>query len=141
MVRRWSAQFSFWSGQRVGQTLVKLGQTPGNVFWAPSRGSFDVVSPCRVRMAWSNFGQTWSTLVKLGQNWPNLPEPREMCSELYPKAFLMWWTPVESDWLGSGCLVLRADTRENSGGKNRVMTVAPSLFGVSWHKERRTKNK
>jgi hypothetical protein len=26
-------------------------------------------------------------------------------------------------------------------GKNRVMTVAPSLFGVSWHKERRTKNK
>ena len=34
-----------------------------------------------------------------------------------------------------------ADTRENPRGKNRVMTVAPSLFGVSWHKECRTKNK
>jgi hypothetical protein len=48
---------------------------------------------------------------------------------------------IGSDRLGSGCLVLRADTRENPGGKNGVMTVAPSLFGVSWHKERRTKNK
>jgi hypothetical protein len=42
---------------------------------------------------------------------------------------------------GSGCLFLRANTRENPGGKNRVMTVAPSLFGVSWNKERRIKNK
>jgi hypothetical protein len=25
--------------------------------------------------------------------------------------------------------------------KNGVMTVAPSLFGVFWHKERQTKNK
>jgi hypothetical protein len=25
--------------------------------------------------------------------------------------------------------------------KDRVMTVAPSLFGISWHRERRTKNK
>jgi hypothetical protein len=30
---------------------------------------------------------------------------------------------VGSDRLGSGCLVLRADTRENPGGKNGVMTV------------------
>jgi hypothetical protein len=29
---------------------------------------------------------------------------------------------VGSDRLGSGCLVLRADTRENPGGKNGVMT-------------------
>ena len=58
MVREQSAQSSFWSGQRVGQTLVKLGQTSRNVFRAPSRGSFDVVSPCRVRMARSNLSQT-----------------------------------------------------------------------------------
>jgi hypothetical protein len=48
---------------------------------------------------------------------------------------------VGSCWLGPGCPVLRADTRENPVGKNGVMTVAPSLFGVSWLKERRTKNK
>jgi hypothetical protein len=53
----------------------------------------------------------------------------------------MWRAFVGSCWLGSGCLVLRADTRENPVGKNGVMTVAPSLFGVSWHKGRRTKNK
>jgi hypothetical protein len=36
---------------------------------------------------------------------------------------------VGSDRLGSGCLVLRADTRENPGGKNGVMTglVHPAL--------------
>jgi hypothetical protein len=31
---------------------------------------------------------------------------------------------VGSDRLGPGCLVLRADTRENPGGKNGVMTEA-----------------
>jgi hypothetical protein len=36
---------------------------------------------------------------------------------------------------------LHADTRENLEGKNRVIIVAPSLFGVSWHKKYRTKNK
>ena len=53
----------------------------------------------------------------------------------------MWRALFRSGWLGSGCLVLHVKTRENPGGKNGVMTVAPSLFGVSWHKERRTKNK
>ena len=53
----------------------------------------------------------------------------------------MWRAFVGSGQLGSGCLVLRVDTRENPGGKNGVMIVAPSLFGVSWHKKRRTKNK
>ena len=50
-------------------------------------------------------------------------------------------SPVGSGWLGSGCLVLPADTRENPVGKNGVITIAPSLFGVSWHKECRIKNK
>jgi hypothetical protein len=53
----------------------------------------------------------------------------------------MWRDFVGSCWLGPGCPVLRVDTRENPVGKNGVMTVAPSLFGVSWHKERQTKNK
>ena len=110
----------------------------------PSRGSFDVVSPCWVRTARSNLGQTWSTLVKpqsnlvkLGQNWSNLPELHEMCVRPYLEAPFMWRISVGSDWLGSDRLVLRVDTRENPGGKNGVMIVASSLFGVSWHKERR----
>jgi hypothetical protein len=39
---------------------------------------------------------------------------------------------VGSDRLGPGCLVLRADTRENPGGKNGVMTggVAGTCFRV-----------
>ena len=53
----------------------------------------------------------------------------------------MWRALVGSGRLGLGCLILRVDTQENPGGKNGVMTVAPSLFRVSWHKERRTKNK
>uniref|UniRef100_A0A2N9HJN7 Tf2-1-like SH3-like domain-containing protein n=1 Tax=Fagus sylvatica TaxID=28930 RepID=A0A2N9HJN7_FAGSY len=76
-------------------------------------------------------GQTWSTLVKVGQTFPNFgkcaPGPvssqtwsnllklREMCSGPRLEALLMWWVPVGSDQLGSGCLVLRVDTRENPG--------------------------
>jgi hypothetical protein len=41
-----------------------------------------------------------------------------------------------------GCLVLRADTRENPGGKNGVMTVMPIhachiLLGRPWKYDRR----
>uniref|UniRef100_A0A2N9FDY7 Uncharacterized protein n=1 Tax=Fagus sylvatica TaxID=28930 RepID=A0A2N9FDY7_FAGSY len=50
--------------------LVKPPQTPGNVLQAPFRGSFDVVGPFRVRTAWSNLGQSWSNLVKVGQTSP-----------------------------------------------------------------------
>ena len=115
MVRGQSAQSSFCSGQRVGQTSVKLGQTLGNVFRAPSRGSFDVVGPCHIKSAWSN-------LVNPDQTWSNLLKLREMCSGPCLEALLMWWTPVGSDRLGSGCLVSCADTQENPGGKNRIMT-------------------
>ena len=34
----------------------------------------------------------------------------------------MWRALVGSGRLGSGCLVLHANTRENPGGKNGVMT-------------------
>jgi hypothetical protein len=43
----------------------------------------------------------------------------------------MWWILVGSDRLGPGCLVLRVDTREKSGGKNRVMTSIAPLTRVS----------
>jgi hypothetical protein len=74
MVREWSVRFSFRSGQRSGQTLVKLGRIwsklskllemyPGPHFegfwaWWTLVGSETV---------WSNLGQTRSTLVKPGQ--------------------------------------------------------------------------
>ena len=89
-------------------------------------------------MLWSNLSQTWSTSVKLGQTSPN---SGKCAPRLHLEVILMWWALVGSGRLGSGCLVLHADTRENPGGKNGVMTVAPSLFDVFWHKERRTKNK
>jgi hypothetical protein len=39
-----------------------------------------------------------------------------------------WRALVGSGRLGSGCLVLRADTRENPGGKNGVMTVGSNKW-------------
>ena len=48
----------------------------------------------------------------------------------------MWRGFVGSCWLGPGCLVLRADTRENPVSKNWVMTVSLVLVLVlvSWTK-------
>jgi hypothetical protein len=86
------------------------------------------VDPSRVRNGLVN---PWSNLVKL----------REMCPGPSSWGYLTWRVLIESGWFGLGCLVLRADARENPGGKNGVMTVAHSLFGVSWDKERQTKNK
>uniref|UniRef100_A0A2N9FKH1 Aminotransferase-like plant mobile domain-containing protein n=1 Tax=Fagus sylvatica TaxID=28930 RepID=A0A2N9FKH1_FAGSY len=80
---------------------------------------------------WSNLvnlGQTWSDLVKALQTLGNVSRTsfqgflgkadpsRAGNSSVKPRAL------VGSDRLGSGCLVLRADTRENPGGKNGVMT-------------------
>jgi hypothetical protein len=81
-----------------------------------------VVGPCWVRPTLSNLGQTWSTLVKVGQNWSTLLKLREMCSGPRLEVLLMWWVPIGSDRLSPGCLILRADTRENLRGKNRVIT-------------------
>ena len=109
-------------------TSVKLGQSWSNLpkLWemcseALFRGSFDVVGPCRVRSAWSNLGQTWSTLVKL---WEIRPRPRL-------EVILMWWALVGSSWIGSSCFILRADTRENPGGKNGVMTHGVTVLSFS----------
>uniref|UniRef100_A0A2N9FYA5 Uncharacterized protein n=1 Tax=Fagus sylvatica TaxID=28930 RepID=A0A2N9FYA5_FAGSY len=72
---------------------------------------------------WSNsvnLGQTWSTPVKPGQPWSNFGE---YVPVLLLGVILTWWALVGSGWLGLGCLVLRADIRENPGGKNGVMTA------------------
>uniref|UniRef100_A0A2N9H7P4 Uncharacterized protein n=1 Tax=Fagus sylvatica TaxID=28930 RepID=A0A2N9H7P4_FAGSY len=79
----------------------------------------------------SNLGQTWSTL---GQTWSNLVKTLRNSGKCIPDhvlrvlgivgpqsdlrswGYLMWRALVGSGRLGSGCLVLRADTRENPGG-------------------------
>ena len=67
-------------------------------------------------------GQPWSNLVNPSQTWSNFSELREVYPEPSSWGYLMWRALVGSGRLGSGCLVLRADTRENPGGKNGVMT-------------------
>ena len=81
-VRERSVRFSFWSGQRFGQTLVKLGQAwsnlvktlqaLGNVSRTTFRGFLGMVHPVRVGNGlvkpWSTLGQPRSNLVKLGQS-------------------------------------------------------------------------
>ena len=78
MVKERSVRFSFRSGQRSGQTLVKLGQlwsnlvktlqAPGNVSRTTFRGFLGIVDLVRVRNGsvkpWSTLGQPWSNLVK-----------------------------------------------------------------------------
>uniref|UniRef100_A0A2N9J961 Uncharacterized protein n=1 Tax=Fagus sylvatica TaxID=28930 RepID=A0A2N9J961_FAGSY len=132
--REWSVRFSFWSGQRSGQTLVKLGQPWSNLveFGQSSPNSWEMypgphfedflgtVGPSRVGNGlvkpWSNLvnsGQTWSTLVKLGQTLGNVSRT------FFLRVFECDEPSSESGRLGSGCLVLRADTRENPGGTAR----------------------
>ena len=83
MVRERSIRFSFWSGQRFGQTLVKLGQNfPSSGKCIPDHLSrvSGHSGPC---LGQERLGQTpvntRSTLVKLGQSLPNfgkcVPDP------------------------------------------------------------------
>jgi hypothetical protein len=62
------------------------------------------------------------TSVKLGQPWSNLVKLGEMCFGLLLEGLWAWWTPIGLTRLDLGCLVLRVNTQENPGGKNRVMT-------------------
>ena len=87
MVRERSVRFSLWSGQWSGQTLVKLGRIwsklsellelyPGlyfEGFWA--RWVLVGLETARSNLGQTlvNPGQTWSTLVKLGQTLGNVP--------------------------------------------------------------------
>ncbi len=49
-------------------------------------------------------------------------ELREMCPGSSSWGYLMWRALIGLGRLGSGCLVLHVDTRENPVGKNGVMT-------------------
>ena len=79
MVQGQSVRFSFRSGQRSGQTLVKLGQPwsnlvkafqiLGNVSRTTFRGFLGMVSPSRVG---NGSVKPRSTLVKLGQTLGNV---------------------------------------------------------------------
>jgi hypothetical protein len=93
MVKERSVRFSFRSGQRSGQTLVKLGQlwsnlvkilrSPGKCILGRVLRISGIVDPSRVRNGLvkprSNFVNSWSNLVNLGQTWSNLgkcvPDP------------------------------------------------------------------
>ena len=101
-----------WSNLvNLGQTwsnLVKALQTLGNVSWTIFRGFLGKVGPSRVE---NGSVKPRSNLVK----------PQEMCPGPSSWEYLMWRGFVRSCWLGSGCLVLRVDTRENPVGKNGVM--------------------
>jgi hypothetical protein len=93
MVKGQSVQFSFWPGQRSGQTLVKLGQPWSNLvkLGQSSPNSGKCISNHVLRVSghggpwsgWKRLGQTSvnprSTLVKLGQPWENLVGFWEMC--------------------------------------------------------------
>ena len=85
LVRGWSVRFSFWSGQRSGQTLVKLGRIWSKLsklwemylgphfegFWAWWTLVGLETARSNLGQTLVNPGQTWSTLVKLSQTSPN----------------------------------------------------------------------
>ena len=89
MVKERSVRFSFWSGQRSSQTLVKLGQLWSNLakfgqsFPNPRKCIPDHISRVSGHggpysgQEWLGqplvkLGQTWSTLIKLGQTSGNV---------------------------------------------------------------------
>ena len=90
MVREQSAQSSFWFGQCLGQTSVKLGQPRSNLVkvghTSPNSGKcapglrhevllmwWVPVGSDRLGQTWSNLDQTWLTSIKLGQTLGNAP--------------------------------------------------------------------
>uniref|UniRef100_A0A2N9G8Q9 Uncharacterized protein n=1 Tax=Fagus sylvatica TaxID=28930 RepID=A0A2N9G8Q9_FAGSY len=122
-VKPWSNLVNL--GQTWSDLVKKFSKLLGNVSPGFISRVSGQVGPSRVRnglvkqlgQTLVNSGQTWSTLVKLGQTLGNVFQ------DLLLEEYLMWMRP-SSDQAGlvQGCLVLRADTRENPGGKNGVMT-------------------
>uniref|UniRef100_A0A2N9FKG3 Aminotransferase-like plant mobile domain-containing protein n=2 Tax=Fagus sylvatica TaxID=28930 RepID=A0A2N9FKG3_FAGSY len=117
-----------------------------NVPYAKGGGQFDPVfglvnGPVKPWSNLVNLGQTWSDLVKALQTLGNVPRTsfqgflgkadpsRAGNSSVKPRAL------VGSDRLGSGCLVLRADTRENPGGLRSTISFRLYVpqFGLDDH--------
>ena len=127
-----SIQFLVWSTVRanLGQTWSTLSQTWSKLselwemypeprfegFWARWAPVGSETAWSNLGQTWSNLGQTWSTLAKTGQTLGNVPQ-------ISFRGYLMRLALVGSGQLGLGCLFSRADTRENPGGKNGVMTT------------------
>jgi hypothetical protein len=130
-----SIQFWVWPTVRsnLGQTwstLVKLGRTwsklskllemyPGlhfKGFWA--RWVLVGLETARSNLGQTlvNSSQTWSTLVKLGQTLGNV-------SRTFFLGVFEVMSPRRNRPTWFGLPRLRADTRENPGGKNGVMTT------------------
>uniref|UniRef100_A0A2N9G993 Uncharacterized protein n=1 Tax=Fagus sylvatica TaxID=28930 RepID=A0A2N9G993_FAGSY len=133
-----SIQFSVWSTVQVKpwSNLVNLGRIwsklsklremyPGTAF----RGFLGQVDPSRAGNGsvkpWSNFGQPWSNLVNPGQTLGNVSWTFSL--GVFDATRLRW---IIRAWVRAA-LVLRADTRENPGGKNGVMTDGPARV-VFW---------
>uniref|UniRef100_A0A2N9IGX2 Aminotransferase-like plant mobile domain-containing protein n=1 Tax=Fagus sylvatica TaxID=28930 RepID=A0A2N9IGX2_FAGSY len=114
--------------------------------YAKGGGQFDPVfglvnSPVKPWSNLVNLGQTWSDLVKALQTLGSVPRTsfqgflgkadpsRAGNSSVKPRAL------VGSDRLGSGCLVLRADTRENPGGLRSTISFRLYVlqFGLDDH--------
>jgi hypothetical protein len=102
MVKERSVRFSFRSGQRSGQTLVKLSQpwsnlvkilrTLGNVSWAAFRGFLGIADPSRVR---NGLVKLRSNLVNSSQTWSNLVRSWEMCPR--PRFEVIWCDEPSSE--------------------------------------------
>uniref|UniRef100_A0A2N9ELS9 Uncharacterized protein n=1 Tax=Fagus sylvatica TaxID=28930 RepID=A0A2N9ELS9_FAGSY len=105
--------------------LVEFGQSP------PNSGK---CIPDRVSRVFGHSGpqsgqkRSGQTLVKLGQPWSNLVKLREMCPGSSSWGHLMWRALVGSGRLGSGCLVLRADTRENPVDEEELVIDNPLVL-------------
>uniref|UniRef100_A0A2N9EPA8 Uncharacterized protein n=1 Tax=Fagus sylvatica TaxID=28930 RepID=A0A2N9EPA8_FAGSY len=89
----------------------------------------------------------WSNLVNLGQTWSNLVKALQTLGNVSRTSFQgflgtvgpsrvgngsvkLWSTLVKLGRLGSGCLVLRADTRENPGGTAKKSSSVCVSFSV-----------
>jgi hypothetical protein len=89
MVKEWSVRFSFRSGPRSGQTLVKLGQPWSNLVEfgqsSPKSGKCIPDHVLRIsRYIGLRSGQKWlgQPSVKLGQPWSNLVNSCRVWSNL-----------------------------------------------------------
>uniref|UniRef100_A0A2N9JAC9 Uncharacterized protein n=1 Tax=Fagus sylvatica TaxID=28930 RepID=A0A2N9JAC9_FAGSY len=101
MVKERSVRFSFRSGQRSGQTLVKLGQPWSNlVEFGQSSPNSGKCIPDRVSRVFGHSGpqsgqkRSGQTLVKLGQPWSNLAGSARAVSFCVP-------TPEKIPWAWS----------------------------------------
>uniref|UniRef100_A0A2N9EG23 Aminotransferase-like plant mobile domain-containing protein n=1 Tax=Fagus sylvatica TaxID=28930 RepID=A0A2N9EG23_FAGSY len=113
-----SIQLLVWSTVRsnLGQTWstsVKALQSSGKCIPEPRFEDFlGMVDPIWIRNGsvkpWSTLGQPWSNLVKLGS-----PNSGKCVPDHVLRFFRYSGALIGSGRLGSGCLVLRADTREN----------------------------